>query len=96
MEGIIEFVKGIWDDLVEFGEELPIKALKGMLDAMASVIETMNPPDFMDQPIGNSLGPVMEYIGYFMAQAGINEALALLTAGIMFRLSRKAVTLGRW
>lgn len=96
MEGIIDFAKGIWDDLVQFLEDLPIKIFKGLLDAMAGVIESLDPPAFMDQPIGDSLGPVMEYIGYFMAQGGVNEAMAILTAAIMFRLTRKAVTLGRW
>jgi len=50
----------------------------------------------MDTPISDQMGPVMEFIGYFMSEAGLTQAFAMIASAYMFRLGRKAITLGRW
>lgn len=93
----LEFWQGVWDDFVEYLDELPIKILKGILDAVAGVLETINPPDFMNNyQLGDVLQPVMPYIGYFLAQAGISQGMTLLTAAVTFRVMRKILTFGKW
>ena len=38
----------------------------------------------------------MPYIGFFLAQAGLTEAMTLISAAIAFRAVRKVVTFGIW
>lgn len=92
----LEFWKGMWDDFVEFITDLPAAVLESILGVIAGLIESLTPPDFMDQSLGDVLGPTMPYIGSFLAQSGFAEAFALLGAGLAFRLLRKLFTLGQW
>lgn len=92
----LEFWKSLWTDTVEFISELPAWILSEILDALASLLESLNPPQFMDQSIGVVLGPTGPYIGYFLNQSGFAEAFAILGLGLAFRLTRKLVTLGQW
>lgn len=93
----LEFWKGVWTDFTEFLTDLPIKTLDGILNAVADVLESIVPPDFMMQnQLGDVLAPAMPYIGYFLAQAGISQGLTLLVAAIAFRVMRKVLTFGLW
>lgn len=92
----LAFWKGLWDDFTEYLDDKPVAILKDLLDAIVSVLETITPPDFMDTPISDQMGPVMEFIGYFMSEAGLTQAFAMIASAYMFRLGRKAITLGRW
>ncbi|MGR3611030.1 MAG: hypothetical protein ACU0BN_19545 [Sulfitobacter sp.] len=92
----LEFWKGVWTDFTEFMLELPVLVLKGILDAVATIFESIPVPDFLNQSLGDALGPTMPYIGSFMAQAGLSQAFGILAAGLAFRLLRKALTLGQW
>lgn len=92
----LEFWKGVWDDFAEFMLELPVLILKGILDAVAAIFESIPVPDFLNQSLGDALAPTMPYIGNFMAQAGLSQAFTILAAGLAFRLLRKALTLGQW
>lgn len=93
----LDFYKGLWDDFVEYFDELPIKILKGVLDAVLSVMQSITPPDFLSShKLGDVLAPVMPYIGHFLAQAGISQGLALIASAVMFRVTRKLVTFGKW
>lgn len=93
----LDFYKGIWDDFVEFLSDLPITILKGILDAVAGILELLPAPSFLSSGgLGDALGPAMPYIGYFLERSGFGEAVGLITLAVVFRLTRKAVTLGRW
>ncbi len=93
----LDFWKGLWDDFTEYGDDLPIKALKGVLEAVAEQLEALPVPDFLNGPgIADVLGPAMPYIGYFLQQSGVGQAVSLIIAAIGFRITRKAVTFGIW
>lgn len=93
----LEFWKGVWDDFTQYLDDLPIKALKGVLEGVADVLEGIDPPDFLTQyQLGNVLDPVMPYIGYFLGMAGVSQGLALVASAIAFRVTRKVVTFGLW
>lgn len=93
----LEFYKGVWEDFTEYFDDLPIKILKGILEAVADMLESLPAPDFLDSMrLADVLAPVMPSFGYFLAMAGVNHAAALLASAVVFRLMRKALTLGRW
>jgi hypothetical protein len=92
-----DFWKGIFTDLTEYLDDWPIQALKGILNAVLSVFNTVVPPDFLHTyALGETLGPVMQYIGFFLAQAGLSQAMGVIAAAVVFRVVRKAVTFGLW
>lgn len=92
-----EFWKGIWDDFTQYMDDLPIKALKGILESIADVLAGIQPPDFLaDHRLGDVLAPAMPYIGYFLAQSGLSVGLGLIASAIAFRVSRKVLTFGIW
>lgn len=92
----LEFWKGLWDDFTEYLSDLPVQLLKKFLDGVLEVLGAIQPPEFMATPISDHLGPTMEFIGFFLSQSGISQAFSILLAAVMFRLARKAITLGRW
>lgn len=92
----LEFWKGMWEDFVQFITELPAVILTEILDALASIFESLVPPSFMEQGIGAVLGPTAPYIGSFLTQSGFAQSFAILGVGLAFRLTRKLVTLGQW
>lgn len=92
----LDFWKGLWDDSTQYLDELPVRTLKGFLEGVLEVLNTMEPPDFMGTSISDQLGPVMEFIGYFLTMAGVPAAIGMIGSAVMFRLGRKVMTLGRW
>ena len=93
----LDFWKGIWTDFTEYLDDWPIRALKGILQAVLEVFGTIDPPEFLTQyQLGDVIAPAMPYIGFFLAQAGLTEAMGLISAAITFRAMRKVVTFGIW
>lgn len=92
----LEFWRGLWDDLTGFLLDLPLVILDSILGAIATLIEALPVPSFLNHSIGDVLAPTMPYIGYFMVESGIAQALSILAAGLAFRLTRKLITLGQW
>lgn len=93
----LEFWQGLWTDFTEYMDDLPIRTLKGALDAVAGVFESVDPPDFLTQyKLSSVMGPVMQDIGFFLDQSGLSIALSMIAAAIMFRATRKIVTFGLW
>lgn len=93
---MLDFIKGIWADLVEYFNDWSILVLDGLLTAAANLLEEAPPPEFMSRSIGEILGPSFDVIGYFLQMSGINDGLAVIATAITFRISRKILTLGLW
>jgi len=90
-----DFYKGIWADFVEYLGDLPIKVLKGVLDAIATIFQGLPKPDFLTQhSLAATMGPVMSDIGFFLSSTGLSTALSLITAALLFRITRKILTFG--
>lgn len=90
------WVSGIWDDFVEFLHDLPVDIFESLLDGIASVLESIPVPDFIQGGLGQLLAGIDPSILYFINRSGFAEALSLLGAGFAFRMVRKLVTLGQW
>lgn len=93
---ITEWFKTLWTDTVEFFTDLPLIVLDGVLSAFASLIASIPTPAFLANGLDTLLDPLPSSILYFLAQSGFSEAIALVGAGVAFRLSRKVFTLFQW
>lgn len=94
---IFEWLAGIFKDFMEFFIDLPSVILGGILDGVIYVLSAIPVPDFIQsaslQQLFNGLGPDVLYLIDFF---GIQYGLAIIGAGVAFRLTRKALTLGQW
>lgn len=94
---IFEWFVGIFGDLMEFLSDLPIKVLGGILDGVIYVLSALPVPSFLtDYSLQGLFSGLPDSVLYFVDFFGIAHALAIIGSGVMFRLLRKAVTLGQW
>ena len=97
VEKITAYIKGIFDDFIQFFEDLPVNILDGILSAIAFVIESIPVPDILE---ANSLQQLISTIhpdvAYFLAITGFPECVAVIGSGYLFRTLRRLLTLGIW
>ncbi len=94
---IFEWLGGIFVDFMEFIADLPVLILSGILDGVIYMLTMIPVPGFIEgaslQGAFNGLsGDVLYLVGFF----GIPGALSIVGSGVLFRLTRKAFTLGQW
>lgn len=94
---IFQWFKGMFVDFLEFLADLPVLILEGILDGVVYVLSGIPVPDFMQagaiQGLFNNLSSdVLYFIDFF----GIDLGLVVIGGGVLFRLTRKALTLGQW
>jgi len=92
-----EWFKGLFLDFMEFIIDIPVKILSGILDGVIYVLSAIPVPGFIDggglQAIFDSFHPdVLYFVNFF----GIDIGLGIFGAAVIFRLTRKALTLGQW
>lgn len=91
-----EWVYGIWIDFVEFVLDIGIFILELLLAGIQFAISAIPVPAFLQNGIAPLFSAVDPAILYFLDASGIPAALALLGAGLSFRLLRKFITLFQW
>lgn len=94
---LFEWFKGLFLDLMEFVTDIPLAILRGFLEGVLYLLESIPVPTFLAgaslQPLFNALHPdILYFVDFF----GIDIALGIFGAGVLFRLTRKALTLGQW
>lgn len=94
--GLIGWLRGLWDAFVAFLTDLPVVILDGALSAIAALIEAIPVPAFLQSGLGAYLSGIDPAVLYFLSRSGLTEGFALLGAGLTFRLLRKLFTLGQW
>lgn len=97
---IFEWFLGMLKDIMEFFADLPVLIFEGILDGVIYLLSAIPVPEFMAsgsqgalQVAFNALHPDVQYLVNFF---GIHLGLAVIGAGVLFRLTRKAATLGQW
>jgi hypothetical protein len=93
----INWTESLFADLVEFLTDLPKKAFEGILDALASLIEAIPVPEFIQtNGLQTAVSALPESVQYCLFQSGMAPALAVLSLGFAFRMTRKLLTLFQW
>jgi hypothetical protein len=104
---MISWIKQAWADLtqwfiaifnavVDFFTDLPVLLLESFLDAILYLIQSIPVPDFLSNGMSAFMAGIPSDIFYFLSMSGFDNALAVLGAGVSFRLLRKLFTLGQW
>jgi hypothetical protein len=95
---IFEWFGGLFKDFMEFFLDLPLRILGWFLDGAIYLLSQIPVPGFLQggsilQVVFNALHNDVQYLVSFF---GIPAGLAIFGAGVVFRLTRKAATLGQW
>jgi len=93
---LISWLKAIFSALMDFLIDLPVKLLEAFLDAILFLLNSIPVPDFIAGGIDSFMSAVGNDVLYFVSMSGFDDAMALLGAGLTFRLLRKLFTLGQW
>lgn len=92
----LAWLNAAWSGALQFFQDLPIVVLDSFLSAVSTVVGVLPAPTFAAgglQSLFNALDPA---VIYFLSRSGMTEGLAILAAGLTFRLLRKLITLGQW
>lgn len=95
---IFEWFKGMFLDFLEFVTDLPVLIFEGILDGVIYLLSAIPVPDFMSgggllQSVMSGLSSDVQYLVSFF---GVPQGLMLIGSGVLFNLTRKALTLGQW
>lgn len=93
---LTDWLSGLWQAFSDFMSDLGILFLDGLLGAIASLVESIPSPDFLTIGLDTYLSGIDPAVLYFLSRSGLTEAFAILGTAVVFRLTRKALTLGRW
>lgn len=92
-----EWFVGMFNDLMEFFADLPVLIFKGIMEGVIYLLGLIPAPDFLTQhTMGSVFSALPNAVLYFVTFIGLPEAIAVFGAGVLFRLTRKAMTLGQW
>lgn len=90
-------ILAIWAAVVAFFERLVITLLEAVLELGALAIEAVPVPAFLgDYSIGQALGNAGPEVAWVVSTFRIGEGMAIISAAIVFRITRKLITFGRW
>jgi len=94
---IFEWLLGILKDVFEFITDIPLVILGGFLDGAIYLLGLIPVPSFLAGGLlQTAIGGLSSDVQYLVSFFGIPEAFAIIGAGVIFRLTRKALTLGQW
>jgi hypothetical protein len=88
--------EAIWNAILQFFTDAFSWVLESVLDIFADIVEAIPVPDFLSNGLGTMFGNLDPAVLYFVGLFRIPEGLAILGAGVGFRLLRKLFTLGQW
>ncbi|MBH1430616.1 hypothetical protein I5U42_04755 [Stenotrophomonas maltophilia] len=92
-----EQLTSLWADFSDFMTDLQTDFIELVLSYVKAIVYLIPAPDFLSQisfcAMLNAAGP---WTAFIVAQLRVGEAIALLTAALIFRLVRVFLTVFQW
>jgi len=95
---LVGLVTAVFTQLVTWIRDAVLWGFDGVLQAFAGLVAAIPVPAFLSTGIDatSSLSVMPAFTLYVLGQLGIPACMAVISAGVTFRLIRKAVTVGQW
>ena len=94
---LIQKLDSLWKDFVAFITDLPVDIVSSILNAVASIFESIPVPSFVtDVGLSSIFNSLPSGVVYFLIQSAFVQAFSILGLGFTFRMLRKLFTLGQW
>lgn len=92
-----EQITSLWADFSDFMTDMQTDFIELVLSFVKAIVYLIPAPDFLSQisfcAMLNAAGP---WTAFIVAQLRVGEAIAVLTAALVFRLVRVFLTLFQW
>lgn len=95
-DALIDWIKALWTDFIEFMGDLPLKVLDGFLSAVSSLINALSLPDFVTGGVQSLVNDFPPSVLWAMDIINFPEMLAIVGAALAFKIIRRFATLGIW
>lgn len=82
--------------ITDWIKDLFVWLLDGILSAIAALFEAIPVPSFMQGGLGALFSALPQPLIYLLVETGMVAGLGVIGAGVLFNLTRKAITLGQW
>lgn len=92
LDVIAQIFIALWELLCDLG----VLLLETILSLFLALLSFLTLPDFLAAGLGSYLDVIDPSVMYFLDRSGITVAFSFLGTGVMFRLTRKLLTLGQW
>ncbi|MGS1344785.1 phage coat protein [Stenotrophomonas geniculata] len=90
-------VERLWNAIVEFFRDLVLYAIEQLPDLAAHALEKLPVPEFMTEyKLGTLFANAGPTIAWFVNIFKIPECMTVVSLGIVFFITRKILTLGKW
>lgn len=93
---LVLLITQLWTDLWDFVKDAAIHIFDLFTQAVIAAVGAISVPTFMTTGFAGLFGGLDPGIRWLLSQTGFVAGLALLGAGLAFRLIRKVVTLFQW
>lgn len=92
-----DLFKEAFEGLIDLLKDFMFWIVEGVLNAIASVLELLPVPDFIQNTdLGQILSPLPSFALFVIGNIHLDQCLALIGGGVAFNLLRKLFTLGQW
>ena len=96
MSAILEYLGCLWDAFVAFLYDISVWVFRGIVEAFASIADLLSVPEALTSGLSSVYSALDPGLLYFLNVSSVPAALAIIGAGVVFRITRKLVTLGKW
>lgn len=93
---LLSLVQDVFTAIWDFCIDIIIEIFDLLMIAIAALIVAIPAPEFGVMSLGAVMGGIHPMIQYFGAGLRLPEGLAMIGAAVLFRLTRKALTLFQW
>jgi len=90
-------VDRLWKAIVDFFRDLVLYAIEQVLNLVAHAVEKLPVPEFLDEyKLGTLFANAGPTVAWFVNIFKIPECMTVISLGIVFFITRKILTLGKW
>lgn len=93
---LLQLVKDLFSAVWDFVADAFVNVLELMLQGILTVLTAIPVPSFMSSGLSSAMGQISGDVWYFASHFRLGECLTILGAAVVFRLTRKALTLFQW
>lgn len=95
-EWIKEWTLELFKDLYEMFIDLMEYLFSFLFQLVELILSVLPVPEFMNASLVTYINIMPSYLLYALEQINFSQGLGIIAAGILFRISRKLVTLFQW
>jgi hypothetical protein len=93
---LLQLVKDVFTAIWDFVADAFINVFDLLLSGILAVLTAIPVPSFMSSGLSGAMSQISGDVWYFASHFRLGECLAILGAAVLFRLTRKALTLFQW